>query len=80
MAASLSQSKCPDSKNHRIEVDKTSIRNFRIGSMSNRCRSECICYMGGSVQITYFCLFIPSWASMVPGVVGLEYATVMKAR
>ena len=34
----------PDSKDHRIAVDYTSIRRFRVGSMSNRRRSEGLCY------------------------------------
>ena len=33
----------PDNKDPRIDIDKTSMRHVRIGSMSNRCRSECPC-------------------------------------
>ena len=33
----------PDNKDHRIDIKKTSIR---VGSISDRCRSEAVCYLG----------------------------------
>ena len=36
----------PHSSDPRIDIDKTSIRRFRVGSMTNRYRSEDCCYMG----------------------------------
>ena len=37
---------CPYCKHHRIDIDLTSIRRFRVGSMSNRCRFQGQCYLG----------------------------------
>ena len=35
----------PDSKNPRFDIDWTSIRHLRVRTMSNRCRSEGLCYL-----------------------------------
>ena len=35
-----------DSKDPRIGIDSISIRCESVGSMSNRCRSEILCYLG----------------------------------
>ena len=34
----------PSSKDHRININKTSIRRFCVGSMSDRCRTGGLCY------------------------------------
>ena len=36
----------PDSKGRRIDIDWASIQHFRLGSTSNRCRSDGLCYLG----------------------------------
>ena len=36
----------PLSGDSRPDIDQTSIRHFRVGSISNRYWSECLCYMG----------------------------------
>ena len=36
----------PDSKDHRITVDKISLRHLCVGSISNQRRSKGLCYLG----------------------------------
>ena len=35
----------PSINDHRINNDKTAIRHFRVGSLSDRCQSDGFCYM-----------------------------------
>ena len=51
---------CPNNKDPRIDVDKASSGHFRVGSMSNRRRVECICYLrGDNGEMSDQCLFPP---------------------
>ena len=43
----------PDNKDFKINIDSTSIRHFNVGSMSNRCRSEDLWYLGWYGQPLY---------------------------
>ena len=45
----------PDSKDPRIDIDYTSIRRISVGSMSNQCRSNCLCYLRGNRRVDYSC-------------------------
>ena len=47
-----------DSKDHRIDIDQTSIRHFRVGSMSHRRRCGVRSYMGYAWfdLYTFFCV------------------------
>ena len=48
----MNMSKCSDSKDIRIDIAYISFRCKNIGSMSNRCQSNGLCYLGGSHKST----------------------------
>ena len=43
---------CPDSKDLQIDIGWTLIQHESVGSMSNRCRSESLSYIGVSLCVT----------------------------
>ena len=49
---------CPDSKDLRSDIGYTSIRCKSVGSMSNRCRCEGLCYLGVVAKIATSCFMI----------------------
>ena len=44
----MNRGKCSDSKDIWNNIDYISIRRENVGSMSNRCQSNGLCYIGGS--------------------------------
>ena len=48
----------PDGGGRRIGIDWTSIRHFRVGSMSGRRRSGCPCYVGSGCTYAFLYLYM----------------------
>ena len=48
-----------NSKEYRCDIYETSIRRFRVGSMSKRCRPETLCYLEWCRQISHGIFYHP---------------------